>query len=1109
MQEVAGSSPAPPTTPQAMSEAGTTREIREAMARLEAQRAVLGDEAVDLALAALGRQLQPPPDASSTGALPADARAEGERKLVTVMFADVSGFTQLASDLDPEEVRNLMNRCFDHLVPAVARYEGTVDKFVGDAIVALFGAPVAHEDDPVRALLAARDMQAALMEFNRLQGMDLTLHFGINTGPVVAGHVGALDRQDYSVMGDAVNIAARLEDLSEPGEILVGHDTFRLTRVVFDYEPLPDVRVKGKDDPIRVYRLGGARSRPADARRVAVGSESPIVGRADELARLGGAIARLERGSGGRIAIVAEAGLGKSRLVAEARRSTGAGVRWAEGRGLSYAQGLSFGVARELLCSLLGVRDDEPPAEFAHSLEEAVRAVAEGDADEITPYLARLFDLELEDERMADKVRHLSGGMLRQRIGAAFRDILRRSARRQPTVIVWEDLHWADASSIDLLESLSELPDEEPLLAMLVFRPEAGRVLDLHRRLAERHGEGYEVVDLTPLGEDESRALVDGYLQSGALPPPTRARILAKAEGNPFFLEQLVHSLDESGAGDAEPLDIPDTVQGVIAARIDRLPVADKRALQAASVIGRIFQRQVLRRLIGDAGREDLEISLGELARRAFVRPRERGTAAAPGIAEIVEYIFKHVITHEVSYGTLLLARRRELHRRTGEAVEALFPEQREELAGTLGFHFQRAGEHARAAEHLLKAGDRAKAQYANEEALGFYRAAREEIVRLLKSELADRERWESAMKALEEGVGEVLARVGRNTEARAAYEAALERLADEDRIGRSRLLRRVAMVWNAERRFSDALAAVNEAKRVLGPEPAADPEGWRLEINELGLDRVWVHYWLGEWSSILDLVEAIRPALEAHGTALQQARLHQGVVLALMRRNHYTPSEDLFESAREALRFGERSGSLAEAAQGRFALGFVYFFARDLEAAERYLTGGLALAERIGEISVLSRCLTYLTAVHRMGGSTDAAEGLATRSLDLAREYRMIEYEAAAEGNLGWVAWRRGDPEGALSRCRRAVDLWTAFPGPAPYPFQWFARWPLLAAAVAGGEQAAAVDHADALLAVDQQPPPGPIAQLLEAGIATEPDGEGMARLAEAVTAASQIGYL
>ncbi len=291
-----------------------TAQLEAALAALEAQRAVLGDTVVEAALVSMREKLaalSSPPQAGGT-----EGGLQGERKLVTVMFADISGFTGLAETMDPEAVRDLMNGCFERLVPVVEKYEGTVDKFIGDEIMALFGAPVAHENDPERALRAALEMIDALAEFNADRGTDLGVHFGINTGLVIAGGIGTGERQEYSVMGDAVNLAARLEDASERGKILVGPDTHRLTAPLFEFETLEPIQVKGKVEPVPVYRLLAAKAVPGRVRGIA-GLESPLVGREAEFRALQEAIERLRTGVGGIVTIVGEAGLGKSRLVAE------------------------------------------------------------------------------------------------------------------------------------------------------------------------------------------------------------------------------------------------------------------------------------------------------------------------------------------------------------------------------------------------------------------------------------------------------------------------------------------------------------------------------------------------------------------------------------------------------------------------------------------------------------------------------------------------------------------------------------------------------------------------------------------------------------------------
>ncbi len=643
-------------------------QLEQAIAALNAQRTILGDAVVEAALGPMRRQLAELEEAERK---PAPA-FEGERKLVTVMFADISGFTALAETMDPEAVRELTNACFDHLVPIVEKYEGTVDKFIGDEIMALFGAPVAHENDPERALRAALEMMESLAAFNSARGTDLGLHVGINTGLVIAGGIGSEGRQQYSVMGDTVNLAARLEDVSERGEIFVGSDTYRLVAPLFEFESLEPIRVKGKAEPVAIHRLLTTRAVRGKMRGIE-GLRSAMVGRGAELEQLGAAIGALQEGQGSAISIIAEAGLGKSRLVAEARQASSAEVAWVEGRALSYTQGMSYWIARDVLRALLGVEADTGLEEISAALRGSIESLLpERGSEDVWPYLAHLLDLPL-DEAVAGRIAQFGPQALQERILRAFSGYV-RARSQQPLVLVWEDLHWADGSSLNLAESLLGLSNEVPLLFLFVFRPEKEAVWDLHQRVGKAHAETYQVIQLQPLTRDHSASLVQGLLKIENLPDQTRTLILDKAEGNPLFLEELLRSLIDAGMvlvqaeravatdtiHDLKAIDVPDTVQGVIAARIDRLPANDKYTLQTAAVIGRTFQKLVLKYLLDqEQASIHLDASLDELQRHEFVRLRE--ALAGVGISVDLEYIFKHVLTQETAYNSMLIAQRKAL----------------------------------------------------------------------------------------------------------------------------------------------------------------------------------------------------------------------------------------------------------------------------------------------------------------------------------------------------------------------------------------------------------------------------------------------------------------
>jgi len=700
--------------------------LEQAIAQLEAQRATLGNAVVDVSIAALRKEL-----AALDRAGVSKWTMEGERKLVTVMFADLSGFTAVAEAMDPEAVRDLMNGCFERLVPVVKRYEGTVDKFIGDEIMALFGAPVAHENDPERALRAALEMMDALAEFNAERGTDLDVHFGINTGLVIAGGLGTRERQEYSVMGDAVNLAARLEDASERGEILVGPDTYRLTVPLFEFEPLEPIRVKGKAEPVSVYRLLAVKAVRGKVRGIA-GLGSPLVGREAEFRALQDAVERLRAGEGGVVTLVGEAGLGKSRLVTElcrevSNQSSSLALQWVEGRCLSYGTSIAYLLWLDVLRALVGVTAEDSPPAVHKVLREQIQALCPQRFETIYPYLGRLLSLPLGAEDEAT-LRNLEGERLKMGTFQAVENLVEGAARQRPVIVVCEDLHWADPTSIALLKQLLALTERIPLLLICIFRPEkehgCWRIGEI---AAQTYGDRHTDLWLAPLSDIESSMLVGNLLQVEALPQELWERLLSRAEGNPFYVEELVRSLIDDGAivcdeatgrwvatRDVANITIPDTLHGVLMARIDRLQEETKRVLQLASVIGRLFFYRILAEIA--RGERQLDSHILALQQEEMIRERAR-------VPEL-EYIFKHQLTQEAAYNGLLKKERRAFHRQVAEALERLFPERVAEQVGLLAYHWERAEDAEKATEYLLRAGDQARLSYAHAEAIDYYERA-------------------------------------------------------------------------------------------------------------------------------------------------------------------------------------------------------------------------------------------------------------------------------------------------------------------------------------------------------------------------------------------------
>jgi class 3 adenylate cyclase len=553
------------------------------------------------------------------------AHLAGERKVVTVMFLDVIGSTSLAENMDPEDWTLIMNRAFDLLSPIIIeKYEGAIARLLGDAILAFFGAPIAHEDDPVRAVRAALDLlevtRAYAEEVRAKHGIEFAVRVGLNTGPVVVGDVGSDLKFEYTAMGDAVNLAARMQSAARPMTVLISENTYRFVAPLFDCADLGRIDVKGKTEPVRVYEVQKLKAQQGRLRGLA-GLESPMVGRDVELNSLLQLSAAVRAGLGRAAVIVGEPGLGKSRLMSEWKSaSTAAGAasgqpteRWAEGHCLSYGQGMPYHLLLDLLQSLLGVPATAAKPETDAALRTLVDdVIGPAGALEVYPYLGSLLSLPLEGEAN-ERVKMLDPQTLQNQYLAALRQLLRSLAKRQPLVVVLDDVHWADPSSTDLLIKLLPLISEAALMLCLVTRPDR----DAHgwKLLAaarERLGASLTEINLNPLTDADSRQLVSNLLEIESLPDNIRSLILRKAEGNPFFVEEVIRMLIDRGAiykqgnswaagKEISTIEIPDNLQGLLLARIDRLPDDVKRTLRVASVIaviGRQFSVRVLEQVL-------------------------------------------------------------------------------------------------------------------------------------------------------------------------------------------------------------------------------------------------------------------------------------------------------------------------------------------------------------------------------------------------------------------------------------------------------------------------------------------------------------------------------
>jgi class 3 adenylate cyclase/tetratricopeptide (TPR) repeat protein len=630
-----------------------------------------------------------------------------ERRLVTALFADLSGFTALAEQLDADQLHEIIAPIVSRLAAVAERYGGFVAKFAGDALLVIFGAPVAQEDHAVRSLVVAlemRDELATLVPRLRPQGQSLQVHIGVNSGWVVAGMFGA-ETSEYSVLGDAVNLAQRLESVAPPGEIYVGESTAQLTRGQFELAPLGMLELKGMARPVRGWQLVGPLTISSGA-PMWVGT-GRFVGRELALTAAVPTLESLVGGRGGALAVIGEPGVGKSRFVDELRRRYPK-VRWLDLRCVSYMTSVPYGPFVDLIRREFGVVRTESSLAAAARIAQLLEGTS---LEWASPSFARLAGVS--DEAIEEQVQ-MGPAAVRAALHQAFTDWILALTRAQPVGVLLEDVHWADASTLELAGELARLTDESAVALCLTGRPEGETVAVSILEGRSRRGETW--IRLEPLSSDEVGTLLERMLGQPA--PDELIRVIAeRTGGNPFFVEEMVRSFLDSGVlerretwrlrPDWKAISLPPNVEGVLAARIDRLPRPAATVLQIAAVVGRRVQVALLEALAPNGA--EIDHALRHLVEQAFLEwlPPDPEQAVA----------FRHALTLEVAYLRQIRRRRQQLHRKVAEASERLYGAG-DDVIDFLAGHLYRAEAVPQAIDYLLRAGERAKRLFANQEAI-------------------------------------------------------------------------------------------------------------------------------------------------------------------------------------------------------------------------------------------------------------------------------------------------------------------------------------------------------------------------------------------------------
>ena len=640
-----------------------------------------------------------------------------ERRYVTVLFTDLTGYTAMCERLDPEDVKDVMSRIFGEIAQVVTRYEGVIEKIIGDAAMVLFGVPRAHEDDPVRAINAAMEIHELVEGLSpqvRAMGCrPLSMHSGIDSGLVVTGGADA-GKGATGVIGDTVNLASRLSGMGKAGEILVGPHTFRMAERYFDFEQLEPAQVEGKEEPVRIYRVLSRKDQPGKIHRLS-GLRAELIGRKAEMALLSEAVAKLRQGKGSIIGICGEAGTGKSRLVEEFKATLNLKeIQWREGQAYSYSQNVPYFPVTDMMKRALRIEEGDPPSKIREKVEGRIERLL-GRREDVIPYIGSLFSLTYPE------IEGASPDSWKQRVHKAFQEYLSAAVRIAPTVFCLEDIHWGDPSSIELLRAiLSE--GRHPALFLCLYRPPFALFPGPTGGAA---GNTYREIRLKHLSPPDALEMTRSLLKTGDVPLELRRFVQEKAEGNPFYLEEVINTLVESetlvrdnGSWKlSRPLqesDISPLVHGVILARLDRLEKEARRILQEASVIGRVFLYQILKKVTELKDR--IDDHLAGLERLDLIRVRP--------LQPQLEYAFKHALTQEVVYNGLLKKDREAVHRQIAEVIEHLFSERLPEFYETLAYHYGQGGAIDKAVEYLMKTGGKSLAHYALEEAHESFRQA-------------------------------------------------------------------------------------------------------------------------------------------------------------------------------------------------------------------------------------------------------------------------------------------------------------------------------------------------------------------------------------------------
>jgi class 3 adenylate cyclase/tetratricopeptide (TPR) repeat protein len=945
-------------------------------------------------------------------------RAPADRRVVTVLSADFARFTALAERHDPEETMAILDECFEALGNEIAERGGWIEKYIGDEILAIFGAPVAQEDAPLRALDAALALHERMQSLNRaLAGRldePILLHIGVSTGLVIWGP-GPMG--DYRAIGDPVVVCARLRDAAKPGQVLVNRETYVAAQGNFEFQEVGSLALKGKSQPVQAFAClspGHEGGRHRDFR-------SPLVGREQELAVFQGLVEQLDAGQGSMVGLSGEAGVGKSRLLDELRPFAAARrAVWLHGETVSYGRSITYWPFQQMVRAFVGIRDGEPEAQSLVRLRSAVeRRFGPHEAVEIIPYLATLLAID-PGAALVDRVRYLDSEALRGQIFRSMRLFVERLARASPVVLIIDDVQWIDDASSRLVEHLLPLARQLPVLICLASRRETSPAAleatvaeteaavgeALLGRIRVTHPDLREIV-LEPLNSSEAAALVRNLV--GLEEASLDRLVTSRAEGNPFFIEEVLLSLIDARAlvrdsqgngwevGSLEHIEVPASLQNLILARLDRLAPDARRILDAACVLGRRFSAPVLRAVL--YAHPAIDDCLQELVSAELLERTQDGPEP--------DYAFRHAMIQEAAYSRLLMRTRAELHHQVAIAIEAVFPDRLSELAAVLAHHYALAQDWPKAQEYLFRAGDQAGRLAADVEALGHY----EDAMRIYQRGTGGR--WDNVERAaLLRRIGEAHFRSGAHDEAMDQFSRGLVELR--------------CPYPRSQRRTVAALAreiVVQAGHRGLPfrlPRPRPTDE-YVQERARFYFTMTWVDYFAGRQFELLlgCLFQANFCERRGYGEGMVLGYGGLGIVC------------DLIPLRRLAGWYHHRAAELAESlghppslALAALGLSYHYHMLGDWDAALEHYARARRLYDEIGDLRRAAAMIYSIAWIRRLQGGLQESRRLAEELVRLGEEGDDRQTAAWGYHALGRVQCVTGELASAEFNLGHAIGL-------------------------------------------------------------------------------------